>query len=90
MVEVPCDVTSKGIAPRQIGKLPLQLAALMQTNINVQALTVEAALTGNREHVYHAAMFDPLTAAVLSVDEICALVDELIEAHGEYLPEAIR
>ena len=90
VVEVPCDVTSKGIAPRQIGKLPLQLAALMQTNINVQALTVEAALTGNREHVYHAAMFDPLTAAVLSVDEICALVDELIEAHGEYLPEAIR
>jgi len=90
VVEVPCDVTGKGIAPRKVGKLPLQLTALMQTNINVQALTVEAALTGNREHVYHAAMFDPLTAAVLSVDEICALVDDLIVAHGEYLPEAIR
>ena len=90
VVEVPCDVTRKGIAPRTIGRMPLQLTALMQTNINVQALTVEAALTGNREHVYHAAMFDPLTAAVLSVDEICAMVDELIVAHGDYLPEALR
>lgn len=90
VVEVPCEVTRQGIAPRAIGTLPLQLSSLMQTNINVQALTVEAALTGNREHVYHAAMFDPLTAAVLSVDEICAMVDELIVAHGEYLPEALR
>jgi len=58
----------------------------MQTNINVQALTVEAALTGEREHIYHAALFDPLTAAVLSMDEIHAMVDELIDAHGDYLP----
>ena len=67
--------------------MPPQLTALMQTNINVQALTVEAALTGNREHIYHAALFDPLTAAILSMDEIHAMVDELIEAHRGYLPE---
>lgn len=90
IVEVPCDIGASGIAPRHIGRMPPQLTALMQTNINVQALTVEAALTGKREHIYHAAMFDPLTAAVLSVDEIHAMVDELIAAHGDYLPEVFR
>lgn len=90
IVEVPCDIGAGGIEPRSIGRLPPQLAALMQTNINVQALTVEASLTGNREHIYHAAMFDPLTAAVLSLDEIHAMVDELIEAHGDYLPAVFR
>jgi len=59
----------------------------MQTNINVQRLTVEAALTKKREHVYHAAMLDPHTAAELSLDEIWNLVDEMIEAHGDLLPE---
>jgi alpha-galactosidase len=59
----------------------------MQTNINVQSLTVEAALTGKREHIYHAAMLDPHTAAQLTLDEIWSLVDELLEAHGEWLPE---
>ena len=58
----------------------------MQTNINVQALTVEAALTGKREHVYHAAMLDPHTAAELSLDEIGALVDDLLRAHGDLVP----
>ena len=57
-------------------------AALMQTNINVQSLTVEAALTGKREHVYHAAFLDPHTAAELSLDQIVALVDELLDAHA--------
>ncbi|MEM1412910.1 MAG: alpha-glucosidase/alpha-galactosidase, partial [Pseudomonadota bacterium] len=90
IVEVPCDVTADGIAPRAIGTLPVQLAALMQTNLNVHELTVEAALTGNREHIYHAALFDPHTAAVLGIDEIHALVDDLIDAHGEYLPESLR
>ena len=90
LVEVPCDVDARGVTPRNIGRLPPQLSALMQTNINVQALTVEAALTGNREHIYHAALFDPLTAAILSVDEIYAMVDELIEAHGDYLPAVFR
>jgi len=86
-VEVPCLVDQNGIQPTRIGSLPPHLAALMQTNINVQALTVEAALTGNREHVYHAAMFDPHTAAELDLDQIWSLVDELIEAHEEWLPE---
>ena len=86
-VEVPCLVDRQGIQPTRIGALPPQLAALMQTNINVQALTVEAALTGKREHIYHAAMLDPHTAAELDPDQITALVDDLIEAHGDWLPE---
>ena len=85
-VEVPCLVDRNGIQPTAIGALPPQLAALMQTNINVQALTVEAALTGKREHIYHAAMLDPHTAAELDLDQIHALVDDLIAAHGDWLP----
>lgn len=85
-VEVPCLVDKNGVQPVTIGGLPPQLAALMQTNLNVHNLTVEAALTGKREHIYHAAMFDPHTAAELSLEEIGNLVDDLIEAHGEMLP----
>lgn len=85
-VEVPCLVDKNGIQPSRIGALPPHLAALMQTNINVQALTVEAALSGKREHIYHAAMLDPHTAAELDLDQIWSLVDELIEAHGDLLP----
>ncbi len=85
-VEVPCLVDHNGIQPTKIGALPPHLAALMQTNINVQSLTVEAALTGKREHIYHAAMLDPHTAAELSLDQIWSLVDDLIEAHGDWLP----
>lgn len=85
-VEVPCLVDGNGIQPTVIGTIPPHLAALMQTNINVQALTVEAALTGKREHIYHAAMLDPHTAAELTLDQIWSLVDELIEAHGNWLP----
>jgi alpha-galactosidase len=66
--------------------LPPHLAALMQTNLNVQSLTVEAALTRKREAVYHAAMLDPHTAAELSLDQIWSLVDDLVEAHGDWLP----
>jgi alpha-galactosidase len=89
IVEVPCLVAGRknGIQPTRIGSLPPHLAALMQTNINVQALTVEAALTGKREHIYHAAMLDPHTAAELDLDQIWSLVDDLIEAHGDWLPE---
>jgi alpha-galactosidase len=86
-VEVPCLVDANGIQPTRVGTLPPQLAALMQTNVNVQALTVEAALTGRREHVYHAAMLDPHTAAELDLDQIWALVDDLLDAHGEWLPQ---
>ena len=85
-VEVPCIIDKNGVQPTKIGSLPPHLAALMQTNINVQALTVEAALTGKREHIYHAAMLDPHTAAELSLDQIWSLVDDLIEAHGDWLP----
>jgi alpha-galactosidase len=85
-VEVPCLVDKNGIQPTRIGSLPPHLAALMQTNVNVQALTVEACLTRKREHIYHAAMLDPHTAAELDLDQIWALVDDLIAAHGDWLP----
>jgi alpha-galactosidase len=88
-VEVPCVVDATGITPTHIGALPPHLAALMQTNINVQSLTVEAALTGKREHVYHAAMFDPHTAAELDLDQIWALVDELLAAHRGMVSESL-
>ena len=87
IVEVPCLVDKNGVQPTRIGSLPPHLAALMQTNINVQALTVEAALTGKREHIYHAALLDPHTAAELDLGQIWNLVDDLIEAHGDWLPE---
>ncbi len=86
-VEVPCTVNSNGYVPQKFGKLPEHLAALMRTNINVQILTAEAALTKKREHIYHAALLDPLTAANLSIDEIYSMIDKLIEKHGQYLPE---
>lgn len=85
-VEVPVLVDKNGLQPTRVGALPPQLAALMMSNINVQSLTVEAALTGKREHVYHAAMLDPHTAAELTLDEIHSLVDELLDAHGDYVP----
>lgn len=87
IVEVPCVVDGNGVQPTRIGPLPPHLAALIQTNANVQALTVEAALTGKREHIYHAAMLDPHTAAELDLDQIWSLVDDLIEAHGDWLPD---
>ncbi|HEX7002622.1 MAG TPA: alpha-glucosidase/alpha-galactosidase [Trueperaceae bacterium] len=86
-VEVPCLVDGNGVQPTRIGALPPQLAALIQTNVNVQSLTVEALLSGNREHVYHAAMLDPHTAAELTLDEIREMVDDLLEAHAQWLPE---
>ena len=86
-VEVPCIVDNKGFYPQKIGRLPEQLSALMRTNINVQILTAEAALTKKREHIYHAAMLDPLTSSHLSIDEIYALTDEMLEAHADYLPK---
>ena len=85
-VEVPCLIDSSGIQPTVIGTIPPQLAALQISNINVQGLVVEAVLTGKKEHVYHAAMFDPHTSAELTLEEIHALVDELFEAHGAMIP----
>ena len=85
-VEVPCLIKSDGYTPQRFGKLPEHLAALMRTNINVQILTAEAAITKKREHIYHAALLDPLTAANLTIDEIYSMTDEMIEKHGKYLP----
>lgn len=89
-VEVPCLVDGAGIHPTRIGALPPQLAAIISTNVNVQSLAVEAAVTGKREHVYHAAMLDPHTAAELTLDEIWSLVDELLEAHADMIPDLAR
>jgi alpha-galactosidase len=89
-VEVPCLVDASGIQPTHIGKLPPQLTGLMRTNINVQELTVSALLTENRDHIYHAAMLDPHTAAELDLDQIWNLVDDLIAAHGDWLPAWAR
>lgn len=86
-VEVPCLVDKNGVQPTFVGDLPTQLAALNRTNINVQQLTVEAALTLERDKIYQAALLDPHTNSELSIDDIRHLVDDLIEAHGDYLPE---
>ena len=86
-VEIPCLVNSNGNTPQSTGRLPEHLAALMRTNINVQILTAEAALTKKKEHIYHAALLDPLTGANLSIDEIYSMVDRLIEEHHNYLPQ---
>ncbi len=67
--------------------MPEQCAALNRTNINTHLLTVEAILTGKKEHIYHAAMLDPHTRAELSIDDIRAMVDDLIKAHGKMLPK---
>lgn len=88
-VEVPCLVDKTGIHPCYVGDLPLQCAALNMTNINVQLLTVEAALTKKKEYIYQAAMLDPHTSSELSIDDIVAMCDELIEAHGDWLPKYI-
>jgi alpha-galactosidase len=85
-VEVTCISNRTGVQPVYVGNLPPQCAAVTRTNINVQELTIEAALTGKREHIYHAALLDPHTSSELTIDEIRALVDDLIEAHGAMLP----
>lgn len=89
-VEVPCLVDRTGVQPTHVGALPPQLAALNRTFVNVCELTVRAALEGNPEHVYHAAMLDPNAAASLTLDEIESLVDELLVAHADVLPEGLR
>ena len=85
-VEIPCLINSQGILPCRVGALPVQCAALNMTNINVQLLTIEAAATGKKEHIYQAAFLDPHTGSELDLDTIVAMVDELIEAHGDWLP----
>jgi alpha-galactosidase len=87
VVEVPCLVDRNGINPCYVGALPQQLAALNRTNINPQLMAIEAALTQKKEYIYMAAMLDPHTAAELSMDDIKSLCDDLIDAHGNWLPK---
>lgn len=86
-VEVPCLVDSMGVQPCYVGELPTQLAAMNMSNINTQLLTIEAAVTKKREHIYQAAMLDSHTSAELSIDDIVAMCDELIDAYGEYMKD---
>ena len=86
-VEVPCLVNRLGVQPCHVGKLPVQLAAMNMTNINVQLMTIEAAVTKKKDAIYQAAMLDPHTSSELSIDDIVKMCDELIEAHGDYLPK---
>ena len=86
-VEVPCLVDGRGITPCHVGNLPIQLAAMNTTNINAQLLTIQAAVSKKREDIYMAAMLDPLTSSELSIDDIKAMVDEMIEAHGDFMKD---
>ncbi len=86
-VEVPCLVNKLGIQPTVVGRIPTQCAAMNMTNINVQLLTIEAAVTRKKEHIYQAAMLDPHTSSELSIDDIVKLCDDLIEEHGDWLPK---
>ena len=89
-VEVPVLVDINGLQPTQVSGIPPQLIALMRTNVNVQDLTVQALMTENREHIYHAAMLDPHAGAELDLDQIWDLMDDLLEAHGEFTPAWAR
>ena len=86
-VEVPCLVNGSGVHPCRVGALPVQCAAMNMTNVNVKLLTIEAAATLKKEHIYQAAMLDPHTGSELDIDTIKKMVDDLIEAHGDYLPK---
>ena len=87
VVEVPCLVDRNGVQGTFVGELPLQCAAMNRTNINVQQLTIQAALTLSKDNIYQAAMMDPHTAAELPVDSIKKMCDDLIKAHGDMLPK---
>jgi alpha-galactosidase len=89
-VETPCLVDANGVQPTVINDIPPQLTALMRTQINVQELTVRALVDENPEHIYHAAMMDPHTAAELDMRQIRSMVDDLLIAHGEWLPDWTR
>ena len=89
-VEVPCLVDRTGVSPTHVGEVAPQCAALNRTFSNVCDLTVRAVLEGRPDHVRHAAMLDPNTAATLTLDQIDALVAELLDAYRDMLPEALR
>jgi alpha-galactosidase len=89
-VEVPCLVADGAVQPQRIGAISPQCLALNRTFLNVVELTVRAVLEGSRDLVHQAALLDPNTAATLTTRQIAAMVDELLAAHGELIPEAIR
>ena len=89
IVEVPCLVNRNGVQGTYFGHLPTQCAAINQTNINTQLLTIEAIVTRSKEKIYQAALLDPHTSAELSPDDIIRLVDEMIAAHGDRLPHYV-
>ena len=87
VVEVPCLADMSGVQPVKVGRLPEQCAALNRTNINVHLMAIEAAMTLKKDCIYQAVLLDPHTAAELSMDDIVAMCDEMIEAHAGWLPE---
>jgi alpha-galactosidase len=89
-VEVPCLVDKNGVQPTRIGPIPTQCLALNRMFVNVVQLTVQAAIERRRDLVYQAALVDPNTAATLTTSQIVAMVDDLLEAHGDLIPEGIR
>ena len=89
-VEVPCRIDAEGVHPLPAPALPPQCAALNRTFINVAELTVRAALEGRRDHVYQAVLLDPNAGATLTIGQVHEMVDTMIDAHGELLPEGIR
>lgn len=89
-VEVPCLVDHNGVQPVAVGELPPQLAALNRSNIGLQALAVSAALTGDQEQVFQAVALDPLTSAILTLDDIHSMTEELLHAHADLLPPSLR
>ncbi len=89
-VEVPCDLSLGAAKPRAVGALPVQLAALNRTFLNVVELTVAAALGGSRDHVYQAALLDPNTAATLTTSQTVAMCDELLATHSDLMPPGLR
>ena len=89
-VEVPCIIDAQGIHPNRVTDIPPQLIAIMRSNINVQELTVKALVAQDRQYVYHAAMMDPHTGAELDLEQIWQMVDDLLDAHGDWLPEFLK
>jgi alpha-galactosidase len=89
-VEVPCRIDADGVHPVAIGALPPQCAALNRTMVNVADLTVSAVLEGRRDRVYQAVLLDPNAGATLTIAQVHDMVDELIEAHGDLMPDGIR
>ncbi len=86
-VEVPVLASKRGLSPIHVGSLPEQLAILINTSARCEELAVEAAITGDPRKVFHSICFDPLTSAVLSLNEIKQMTDEMFEANRQWLPQ---